>query len=224
MPSKTPSPPPPAKKTSPTRTKPGALGGPPPPPPPPPAPAPAPAPKPVTKITPPVVAATGPAGFLRVDLLVYNGHPFKDHMALAVRHPTKKNIVNIIHASGSVKTGFTFEVKRYWDITMSGSPPTEQIPLMWVDPKYFDDKMWNGNAKKRDSAARLCEFEKSCYKEPAPPKSLNAVDDTVEPVGNPPKKVTQKNCQTWLVGAADKLLEDGIFIAAVVAYLKKKKQ
>lgn len=147
-----------------------------PPPPPPPA-AKAPALPPATK--PPSVAATGPAGAFMVELLIYNGAPFKDHWAYWVRSHSDPNIGVLIHATGDVKNGFEFQVKRSHDFNTTGNRPTKRIPLQWVGKEYFDEKKMLNDGKYKLDNAPVCIFEASVYKIKTPEKSLNAVDDRV---------------------------------------------
>ncbi|CAG9940792.1 unnamed protein product [Clonostachys rosea f. rosea IK726] len=66
----------------------------------------------------------------------------------------------------------------------------------------------------------VCGFEDSVYKIPAPGKSMNTVDDAVQPG----KAIIQRDCQTWIVESADQLVADGLFAAHVAAYLHALKQ
>ncbi|RYO76717.1 hypothetical protein DL766_004165 [Monosporascus sp. MC13-8B] len=150
---------------------------PPPAPPPPPAIKQAPAPPPGPK--PPNVTGTGPAGAFLVELLIYNGAPFKDHWAYWVRSHNNPDIGVLIHATGDVKNGFKFEVKRSHDFQATGNRPTKRIPLQWVDARHFSEKaMFNGGKRKVDYIP-VCGFEASVHKIKAPGKTLNAVDDSV---------------------------------------------
>ncbi|GIC91489.1 uncharacterized protein Aud_007933 [Aspergillus udagawae] len=161
-----------------TPSKNSKAGSVPPPPPPPPlsaggAPAPAPVPQ------PPAVAEQGPPGAFLVELLIYNGHPFKDHWAYWVRSHSNKEIGVKIHATGDVRNGFKFEIKRSCNFRTTEIPPTKRIPLQWVDGQYFDEKeMFNNGMYKIDNVP-VCPFEASAHKIKAPGKSLNTTSDTV---------------------------------------------
>ncbi|KAG9229470.1 hypothetical protein BJ875DRAFT_474749 [Amylocarpus encephaloides] len=187
--------------------------GAPPPPPPPPAVKKAPTPPPSPQ--PPVVASTGSAGAFMVELLIYNGSPFKDHWAYWVRSHANPDIGVLIHATGDVKNGFNFEVKRSHDFHATGNRPTMRIPLQWVDAKYFNEKAMLNDGKRKIDNAPVCDFEASAYKIKAPGKTLNVANDKV----TSGKRITQRNCQTWIVKSADQLVEDHIFSKEVAAYL-----
>lgn len=160
----------------------GTLPPPPPPPPPPPlsagvVPAPAPAPQP----EPPTVAEQGPPGAFLVELLIYNGHPFKDHWAYWVRSHTDKDLGVKIHATGDVRNGFEFEIKRSSNFRTNELPPTKRIPLQWVDGQYFDEKAMSNNGEHKIDNVPVCQFEASAHKIKAPGKSLNTTSDAVSP-------------------------------------------
>lgn len=145
----------------------------PPPPPPPPA-----VGKDVPK--PPVVPPEGPAGAYLVELLIFNGWPFKDHWAYWVRSSSEPDIGVQLHATGDVRNGFEFQIKRNYDFHDENSErPSTRIPLQWINGKYFDQRaMMNNGVFKLDNVP-ACGFEASAYKVKAPGKSLNTVDETV---------------------------------------------
>jgi len=151
---------------------------PPPPPPPhhPPAIKKAPIPPPAPE--PPAVASAGPAGAFLVELLIYNGSPFKDHWAYFVRSHANPEIGVLINATGDVKNGFKFEVKRSHDFNATGNFP-KRIPLQWVDAKYFNEKAMLNDGKRKVDNKPVCGFETCAHKVETPKKSLNAVDDVV---------------------------------------------
>ncbi|KAK2764013.1 hypothetical protein FQN54_009632 [Arachnomyces sp. PD_36] len=179
---------------------------------------------PQTAPEPPPVASTGPTGSLLVKLLIFNGAPFMDHWAYWVRSSrsdSKKGI--LMHAVGDVRDGFVLEIHRSYDFDDddSMSPPDKRIPLQWVDAKYLDEKaMFNDWGEHKLDDTPVCEFEGSALKVKAPEKSLNPVDDRV----NPHKKFTGRNCQTWIVESAEQLVKDKIFSDEVVLYLQALKQ
>lgn len=160
-----------------------------PPAPPPPPPPPPPAVKTVLALPPapkpPIVAPNGPNGSFLVELVIFNGAPFKDHWVYFVRSHIGSHIGVLIHATGDVRKGFEFEVKRSHNFLVTLTKPTTRIPLQWVDGKYFDEiAMFNNGSLKLDYAP-CSGFEASAYKVKAPEKTLNAVDDTVSLQLNP---------------------------------------
>ncbi|GFF36175.1 hypothetical protein IFM46972_04799 [Aspergillus udagawae] len=190
-----------------------------PPPPPPPPPSAGGAPAPTLVPQPLAVAEQGPPGAFLVELLIFNGHPFKDHWAYWVRSHANKEIGVKIHATGDVRNGFEFEIKRSSNFHTTEIPPTKRIPLQWVDGQYFDEKaMFNNGVYKIDSVP-LCRFEASAHKIKAPGKSLNTTSDTILSAGNIGKRVTQRNCQTWIVESAEQLAKDHIFRREIADYL-----
>lgn len=114
-----------------------------------------------------------------VELLIYNGSPFKDHWAYYVRSHTEVDIGVRIHATGDVRNGFKFEVKRSHDLTNTLDIPTKRVPLQWVDAQHFDEEvMLNWGVEKIDERP-VCGFEACAYKPKAPGRTLNAVADKV---------------------------------------------
>ncbi|KAK4249248.1 hypothetical protein C7999DRAFT_12876 [Corynascus novoguineensis] len=205
-----------------TPSPPRGSGGPVPPPPPPPPPAPAPTPAPAV-VNPPTVSSQGPAGHLLVSLAIFNGYPFKDHWGILIRKTATAQQGIMLHAAGDVKKGFTFEIKRNVDFTQTSKKPT-LINLQWVKGEYFNKTMWNnGVYNVEHPGVPVCTFETSAAKAPPPARTLNAVDD-LAPAGNPPRKITQRNCQTWVIEATEHLVQDHILAQAVLVYLKAKKQ
>lgn len=145
-------------------------------PPPPPAakkfPAPAPA-------KPPVVTPTGPEGAFLVELMMYNGSPFKNHWAYWVSSHMSPEIGVAMDAAGDVRSGFEFQIRRCPDLSDSSNQPWKRVPLQWVDGKHFDEtKMLNGEEFKVDTVP-VCGFEASAHKVEVPEKSLNSVEEMV---------------------------------------------
>jgi hypothetical protein len=134
---------------------------------------PSPAPK------PPVVPSTGPTGSLLVQLLIFNGSPFKDHWAFWVRSCENADIGVQIHAAGDVMSGFEFEIKRSHDLGNTADRPTSRVPLQWVDAKYFDEKAMFNAGKYEVADVPVCGFEASAHKIKVPEKSLNAINEKV---------------------------------------------
>lgn len=128
---------------------------------------------------PPAVAATVPAGAFMVELLVYNGFPFKDHWAYFVRSHEDPDIGVLINAAGDVRNGFRFEVERSHDFRIAGDSPMKRIPLQWVAKEYFDEKAMLNHGKWKIDNTPACVFEASAYKVKAPEKTLRAIDDKV---------------------------------------------
>ncbi|KAI1932687.1 hypothetical protein LOZ66_006813 [Ophidiomyces ophidiicola] len=150
-----------------------------PPQPPPPPPPPVNAPSPPTP-NPPVVAPTGQNGAFLVELLIYNGWPFKDHWAFWVRSHLHPDIGVLIHATGDVRNGFKFEIKRSHDFRATGNRPTTRVSLQWVDALHFDERAMLNAGKFKTDNVPVCGFEASAHRVKTPEKSLNAVDDKVK--------------------------------------------
>ncbi|KAI0387045.1 hypothetical protein F5Y04DRAFT_275502 [Hypomontagnella monticulosa] len=168
----------------------------------------------------PNVATTGPPGTWLVELLIFNGSPFKDHWAYWVCKGSNSDVGLMVHATGDVRDGFKFEAKRSLDFDLTENRYSKRIPLQWIDSKYFDEAAIFNNGVYECDDKPVCEFEKSAYKVKAPEKSLNSVNGS-GPVG---KKVTLRDCQTWIVESADQLARDLIFSQEVVSYLYAIKQ
>ncbi|KAH8435332.1 uncharacterized protein LDX57_012961 [Aspergillus melleus] len=192
-----------------------------PPPPPPPQPA-----QPATfpqATSPPAVPPSGSPGAFLVELLIYNGAPFKDHWAYWVRSHQNPDLGVRMHAAGDVMNGFQFEIERAHDLRETGNVPTKRIPLQWVSGEFFVEKdmLKSDGDKDKVDQTPSCDFEASAHKIEVPEKSLRTVDDTVT---STPSKLIQRNCQTWIVESADQLVKDRIFGSEVAAYLHSIKQ
>jgi len=128
---------------------------------------------------PPVVAPSGPLGAFLVELLIYNGAPFKDHWSYFVRSHHSSTVGVFIHAAGDVRNGFRFEIKRGLDLTATSTVPMKRVPLQWVSKDFFiEDAMFNYGTYKVDETP-VCYFEASAHKVKAPEKTLRAVKDRV---------------------------------------------
>ncbi|GAB0139169.1 hypothetical protein EsDP_00007382 [Epichloe bromicola] len=184
-----------------------------------PAPAPAPPPPPpcgshqfvasgiTSQPKPPSVDPNGPAGAFLVELLIYNGAPFKDNWAYWVRSHCDPEMGVLTHATGDVKNGFQLETKRNHDFRTTGNRPIKTIPLQWIDGKYFDESaMFNDGVNKIDTVL-VCAFEASLHKVKAPGKSLTTVDD-----------------KKWVIESANQLVIDGILTPTVAEYLRAIEQ
>ncbi|KID86171.1 hypothetical protein MGU_06604 [Metarhizium guizhouense ARSEF 977] len=174
----------------------------------------------VPSIKRPSVAPTGPGGSFLVELITYNGAPFKDHWAYWVRSQSDPDIGVQLHATGDVRNGFSLEFKRSHDLRDTGNIPSSRIPLQWVDGRYFDDKAMLNNGIHKLDTVPVCMFEASASKIDAPGKTLNSISTTP----CPRSMVKQRNCQTWIVESADQLVKDGIFNADTAAYLRSVEQ
>ncbi|KAL2158279.1 hypothetical protein VTH06DRAFT_4600 [Thermothelomyces fergusii] len=64
-----------------------------------------------------------------------------------------------------------------------------------------------------------CEFERILFRVPAPEKTLRSIDGS-EDGSRGREKITQRNCQTWIVQSAEELVREGIFEQRVVDYLR----
>ncbi|KAJ3490465.1 hypothetical protein NLG97_g5774 [Lecanicillium saksenae] len=80
--------------------------------------------------------------------------------------------------------------------------------------------MLNGGVFKLD-ATPVCGFEESVHKVEPPGKTLNTV---AAEGGSTGRKITQRNCQTWIIESADQLVRDGILRRDVAAYLRAIEQ
>lgn len=148
------------------------------PPPPPPPPVVKKATVPPTAPKAPSVDSKGPEGAFMVELLIYSGAPFKDHWAYWVRSHANPDVGVLLHATGDVRNGFSFEIKRRHDFRATGNLPTTRIPLQWVSASYFDENAMLDKQRKIDNVP-VGGFEASVYKVKAPGKSLNTVSDKV---------------------------------------------
>ena len=131
--------------------------------------------------SPPPVASKGPDGAFLVELITYNGHPFKDHWAYFVRSNTRFSRGVLLHATGDVRHGFKFEIKRYLDFVKTLTKPSARIPLQWVHGEYFNEKEMFNNGTYVIDTEPVCQFEASVNKVKAPEKSLSASSAAVRP-------------------------------------------
>ncbi|EJT82177.1 hypothetical protein GGTG_02151 [Gaeumannomyces tritici R3-111a-1] len=167
------------------------LDTPPPPPPPPPSTSRNAAP-PTAAPQPPAVASSGPPGSLLVKLLIFNGHPFKNHWAYFVPFARGVGVGVLMHAAGDVRTGFEFQIRWRHNFDLTGGRPMERIPLQWIDPRFLDEAAMFGHGSHKIDSTPVCLFEASAAKIQVPEKSLNSVADTAA-AG---RRVIQRDCQT----------------------------
>ncbi|KAK4104416.1 hypothetical protein N658DRAFT_463895 [Parathielavia hyrcaniae] len=171
----------------------------------------------------PEVLQPGPPNSVLVSLLVYNGWPFADHWEYFVAAPWGSDFGVVVQAAGDVRAGFWLEAKRGLCLRGGGSAP-RRMPLAWVDGRLFDadvDAEENGGVVVEGTPR--CEFERMLFKVPAPRKTLRAVDveeDGSGKSGMAGKKITQRNCQTWIVESAEQLVREGIFEQRAADYLR----
>lgn len=125
----------------------------------------------------PAVSPSRPAGALLAELVTYNGSPFKDHWAYFIQSSTDPNIGVYISAEGDVRSGFTLEIRRNYDL--SAARPTKRIPLQWIDARHVSEKDMCNNGVQKSDTVPVCLFEQSALKVKAPEKSLNSADDAV---------------------------------------------
>ncbi|KAJ5940762.1 hypothetical protein N7516_000930 [Penicillium verrucosum] len=168
-----------------------------------------------TSISPdskPAVSLVGPIGAFMVELLIWNGSPFKDHWAYFVRSDADPDIGVKIHATGNVRSGFEFEIKRSENLRTTDDIPSTRVPLQWVDASYFDEKaMLNDGEYKID--IRLSVASRGVL-----------TRSKLQGKSKPGRKVIQRDCQTWIVESADQLHRDNILSNGVAAYLHAIKQ
>ncbi|CRK13896.1 hypothetical protein BN1723_010165 [Verticillium longisporum] len=199
-----------------------AGGAPPPPPPPPPLPpveikanTPPPAPKPPAVVTP-----QNPAGAFLVQLVIFNGAPFKDHWAYWIPSKTDDSVGIQIHATGDVNNGFKFEIKRNHDFDATTTLPAATVSLQWIEASEAEQKAMFDNGNSSVDGTPISRFETCLYQVKVPGKSLNASGDRAR-AGT---KVIQRDCPTWIVESADELAARGIFSKEVAAYLRATEQ
>lgn len=139
----------------------------------------------ISPVSKPAVSLTGPTGAFMVELLIWNGSPFKDHWAYFVRSHADLDIGVKIHATGNVRSGFEFEIKRSENLQTTDDIPSTRVPLQWVDANYFDEKAMLNDGEYKVDNAPVCGFEGSAYEIKAPGKSLNTISDGVRFIPNP---------------------------------------
>ncbi|KAK4113386.1 hypothetical protein N656DRAFT_823982 [Canariomyces notabilis] len=167
--------------------------------------------------------------------------------------PVNPDFGTRIQAAGNVRDGFWLEVHRGWDLGCArdgNRPPDGRVGLAWVKGELFEsfegegadgegDGHGNGHgdergerraASEREPRAR-CRFEQIVLSVPAPERSLRAVhghghhDGEEADAGNGRrKKITQRNCQWWIIESAERLLKEGIFDQRVPEALRAAKQ
>lgn len=128
---------------------------------------------------PPTVAPSGPPGAFLVELLIYNGSPFKDHWSYWVRSHQDPDLGVLIHAAGDVRNGFQLEIKRGHDLRATGNLPTKRIPLQWVGKELFNEKAMSNSGECKVDQTQVCYFEASVHKVKVSEKTLRAVNDKV---------------------------------------------
>lgn len=112
-----------------------------------------------------------------MELLIYNGAPFMDHWAYWVSTAPSGDHGVKIHATGDVRNGFTFEVKRSHSLIATNEEPTRRVPLQWVDAGYFDERAMHNYGEPTIDDLPVCGFERSAFKAEVPGKTLTSVSD-----------------------------------------------
>ncbi|KAJ5219931.1 hypothetical protein N7468_009135 [Penicillium chermesinum] len=165
---------------------------------------------------PPAITADRPPGALLVTLLTFNGS-----LGVLDSFEFEPEPGIVIHAKGDVRNGFQLEIKRNHNLLEDDPRPSKQIPLQWVGESWINEPaMLNHGIVKIDSAP-CCPLEDSLFKIPAPEKTLRAAHNMD---GSAPGKITQRDCQTWIVESTDQAVRDGAFTESVAAYLYAIKQ
>lgn len=130
---------------------------------------------------PPPLPPTPPKGAYLLELLIYNGAPFKDHWAYWVCSHRNPNLGVELQVHGSVLTGFRYEVRRSHDLTSDSAVgtatglPALRIPLQWVAGEFVDEgAMFNGGVAVVGDRP-VCAFERSAFRVQPPGKTLRSV-------------------------------------------------
>ncbi|TQV92844.1 hypothetical protein IF1G_08768 [Cordyceps javanica] len=164
---------------------------------------------------PPSVPLDGPPGAFLLELITANGHPFKDHWSYFVGSREHPDIGVVVHATGDVASGFRLEAKRGFNLREPGNSPSTRTPLQWLEGRHVDEHAVLNHGVLAFDAVPVGAWEESLHKVNAPGKTLNTVGDG-SAAG---KKVTQRNCQSWIIESADQLVADGMLSPDIAAYL-----
>ncbi|KAL3496312.1 hypothetical protein BJX62DRAFT_232424 [Aspergillus germanicus] len=170
---------------------------------------------------PPSTSIPGLEGAYLVHLLIYNGTPFHDHWAYWIQSRQNNDSGILIHAAGNVRVGFEFEIKRSYGWDDGETPPTKRVPLQWVSGEYISDNAMVTSGDEEVDRIPVCPFEEVVHKVEVPVKSLRSVNSEATGV---PKRIVQRDCQTWIVEAAEQLVNEGIFNNEVASYLRAIQQ
>lgn len=167
----------------------------------------------------------GPPGSFLLELLTYNGAPFKDHWAYFLRSHASPEIGAKIHATGDVRNGFIFEVKRHHDLRETSDIPSQRFPLLWVDGGLVGDNegeaaLLGGGTGETLDYKPMARLEEVMFSARVPDKSLNDANDPAMSG----RAVVLRDCQTWIVESAECLVQYGIMSKEVADYLKAVKQ
>lgn len=129
-------------------------------------------------VSPPHAAPDRPTPDARqLELLIYNGAPFHDHWAYFVQRDAGSPSVGVkTHATGDVRSGFAFEIKRAVDLESREEAPSRRIPLQWLDAVHFDEVMWNDGVYKVD-AQPACGLETELSRVKVPGKTLRSAEE-----------------------------------------------
>lgn len=130
-------------------------------------------------LDPPVVDTQySPDAFMVELLIVYNPYPNKDHWAFFIQSHIDPDIGAVIHATGSTKSGFEFEIKRYYDFNR-GTNNGKRIPLQLIDEENINEKAMLNNKKYKLDSTPVCKFEMSVCKVAPPEKDQCVIDSSV---------------------------------------------
>ncbi|KAK4665122.1 uncharacterized protein QC763_0077800 [Podospora pseudopauciseta] len=163
------------------------------------------------------VTATGPPNSVSLSLLVYNGWPFANHWEYFI----------------------ALEVKRGWDISLTGRKPDRVVRLGWIQMNLVEplDAVFRVGEDPVVEVEPRSEMENMLFNVPAPEKTLrDAVDDQVSQFHSlcglktnslqidRRTRIMQRNCQTWIVETSELLVKEGLLEQEVVDYLVANKQ
>lgn len=81
-----------------------------------------------------------------------------------------------IHATGDVRNGFEFEIKRSENLQQTDDVPSSRTPLQWIDAEHLDLKAMLNNGEYNIDHVPVCALEKSVHTIQPPGKGLNKVD------------------------------------------------
>ncbi|KAH6887602.1 hypothetical protein B0T10DRAFT_490074 [Thelonectria olida] len=137
-----------------------------------------------------------------IYLIVYNSRLFPAHWSFWIPSLSDPTIGKRIQATGNALTGFTVAFERNYDIEATNRAH-ELVALTEVDDIYIDDgDSCKGGPESTDTRP-IDRLEEVALSVPAPGPSLVSSTSAA-----PRRRAEIKNCQTWLRGVVQKLIEE----------------
>ncbi|KIJ69670.1 hypothetical protein HYDPIDRAFT_106329 [Hydnomerulius pinastri MD-312] len=149
-----------------------------------------------------------------IYVIWYHDHPFPAHWSLFIPSLAAPRIGKVLHATGSVASGFELQIKRNYEVNVraDGKPvdvtrvKEEMVSLGEIADEDAIDTPGDGTYVEVgvEGVCEGCRIEKAATEVPMPTKSLNSG------IGGKGARVKVKNCQDWIQDLVRRLVNDKV--------------